>query len=83
MTQSNIKECVFVIKSHAVSRQSSNESYRIYEPINLLPWIILDIDLGPTYPNPMEFFLNVAELPLNSLNSGNQINHWSINWAKF
>ena len=28
----------------------------------------------------MEFFLNRAEL---SLNSGNQINHWNMNWAQF
>ena len=34
----------------------------------------------------MEFFLNGAELSLNSANSTNSrnlINHWSINWAQF
>ena len=34
----------------------------------------------------MEFFLNEAELSLNSVNSansGNLINHWSLNWADF
>ena len=34
----------------------------------------------------MEYFLNVTELSLNSVisaNSGNQINHWSMNWAQF
>ena len=33
-----------------------------------------------------EFFLNGAEFSLssvNSANSGNLINHWSMNWAKF
>ena len=31
----------------------------------------------------MEFFLNGAELSLNSVNSGNLINHWTMNWAKY
>ena len=34
----------------------------------------------------LEFFLNGAELSLNSVNSGNSgnlINHWSMNWAQF
>ena len=34
----------------------------------------------------MDFFLNGAELSLNSViseNSGNLINHWSMNWAQF
>ena len=31
----------------------------------------------------MEFFLNWEELSLNSGNSGNLINHWSMNWANF
>ena len=34
----------------------------------------------------MEFFINGAELLLNSVNSansGNLINHWSMNWAQF
>ena len=31
----------------------------------------------------LEFFLNGAELSLNSVNLGNQINHWSTNWAQF
>ena len=34
----------------------------------------------------MEFFQNGAELSLNSVNSansGNLINHWSMNWAQF
>ena len=30
----------------------------------------------------MEFFLNIAELSLNSVNSGNLINHSSMNWAQ-
>ena len=30
----------------------------------------------------MEFFLNGAELSLNSANSGNVKNHWSMNWAE-
>ena len=33
----------------------------------------------------MEFFLNGAELSLSSANlanSGNPINHWSMNWAQ-
>ena len=30
----------------------------------------------------MEFFLNGAELSLNPVNSGNLINHWSMNWAQ-
>ena len=34
-------------------------------------------------PCPKVFFLNEAELPLNSSNSGNLINHWSMNWAQF
>ena len=32
---------------------------------------------------PKVFFLNEAELPLKSENSGNLINHWSMNWAQF
>ena len=32
------------------------------------------------YDDSLEFFLNGAEL---SLNSGNLINHWSMNWARF
>ena len=38
------------------------------------------------YPDILEFFLNVAELSTNSVNSansGNLINHWSMNWAQF
>ena len=36
------------------------------------------------HPNlPMEFFLNGAELSLNSVNSGNLINYWSMNLAQF
>ena len=38
------------------------------------------------YTVTLEFFLNEAELSLNSVisaNSGNLINHWSINWAQF
>ena len=31
----------------------------------------------------MEFFLNGAELSLNPVNSGNLINHWSMNWPQF
>ena len=31
----------------------------------------------------MEFFLNGAELSLNSVNSEKLINHWSMNWAQF
>ena len=31
----------------------------------------------------MEFFLNGAGHSLNSVNSGNLINHWSMNWAQF
>ena len=34
----------------------------------------------------MEFFLNGEELSLNSVisaNSGNLVNHWSMNWAQF
>ena len=31
----------------------------------------------------MEFYLNGTELSLNSGNSGNLKNHWSINWAQF
>ena len=34
----------------------------------------------------MEFFLNGTELSLNSVNSadsGNLINHWTMNWAQF
>ena len=31
----------------------------------------------------MEFFLNGAELSVNSVNSGNLINHFSMNWAQF
>ena len=31
----------------------------------------------------IEFFLNEAELSLNSVNSGNLINHWSMNWSQF
>ena len=33
--------------------------------------------------NRLEFFLNGAELSLNSANSGNLLNHWSMNWAQF
>ena len=31
----------------------------------------------------LEFFLNAAELSLNSVNSGNLINHRNMNWAQF
>ena len=31
----------------------------------------------------LEFFLNGAELSLNSVNSEKLINHWSMNWAQF
>ena len=31
---------------------------------------------------PLEFFLNGAELSLNSVNSGNLANYWSMNWAQ-
>ena len=32
---------------------------------------------------PLEFFLNGAELSLNSVNSEKLINHPSMNWAQF
>ena len=32
---------------------------------------------------PMEVFLNGAEVSFNSANSGNLINHCSMNWAQF
>ena len=32
---------------------------------------------------PLEIFLNGAEFSLNSANSGNLRNHWSMNWAQF
>ena len=35
-----------------------------------------------TFTSTMEFFLNGSELSLNSVNLGNLINHWSMNWAK-
>ena len=31
----------------------------------------------------MELFLNGAELSLNSVNAGNVINNWSMDWAQF
>ena len=31
----------------------------------------------------MEFFINGVELKLNSANSQNLINHWSMDWAQF
>ena len=31
----------------------------------------------------LEFFLNGAELSVNSANTGNLINHWSMNWTQF
>ena len=33
--------------------------------------------------NSLEFFLNGAELSLNSVNSEKLINHGSMNWAQF
>ena len=40
----------------------------------------------PWLKTRMEFFLNRAEFSLNSVNSansGNLINHWSMNWVQF
>ena len=47
-------------------------------------WEILDLPLMSVAScNSLEFFRNRAELSLNSANSGNLINHWSMNWAQF
>ena len=37
---------------------------------------------GSWNPHSLEFFLNGVESSLNSVNSGNLINHWSMNWAQ-
>ena len=38
---------------------------------------------GSNYWWSIEFFLNEGELSLNSLNSRNLINYWSMNWSQF
>ena len=35
------------------------------------------------WQNSVKFFLNGAELSLNSVSSRNLISHWSMNWAQF
>ena len=54
--------------------------YQTY-PADIVP---VFIPVHPLYPiGALEFFLNGAELSLNSANSGNLINHWSTIWRSF
>ena len=56
----------------------------------MLILVLADVHSRRTYNCPWlrlmcqwSFFLNGAELSLNSVNSGNLINHRSMNWAHF
>ena len=54
--------------------------------VNFVPSICFDVAFNLFIKVTLKFFLNWAELLLNLVNSANSrnlINHWSMNWAQF